>query len=338
MPGEGVGPEVVGAALAVLEAAAKSTGVSVEIQLGGDTSSRKLGAEIAGLCESVFAAGGAILCGPVGGRFVYELRETFDLYAKLVPIRPSPALEDASIVRPERARSADFLIVRENVGGVYFGEYGRREGGRLAYQHFSYHAAQVRRILTVATRLARRRSGRLTVIVKNGGIPEVSALWREQAQALVGEPPIQLEVLDVDNASFQLVAQPERFDVVAAPNLLGDVLADSASVLLGSRGMSFSANFGPGRRVVYQTGHGAAHDLAGADRANPVAQILSMAAMLRESFELNELAVCIESAVERVLAAGFRTRDIAGPASRVVGTRELAARIAEEAATRAELA
>jgi 3-isopropylmalate dehydrogenase len=145
-------------------------------------------------------------------------------------------------------------------------------------------------------------------------------------------------MLDVDNASFQLVAQPRRFDVVVAPNLLGDVLADSASVLLGSRGMSFSANFGPGRRAVYQTGHGAAHDLAGSDRANPAAQILTMAAMLRESFDLGRVAVCIESAVERVLAAGFRTLDIAGPTSRVVGTRELAERIAEEAATRADLA
>lgn len=331
VPGEGVGPEVVGGALAVLEAATRSTGVSVEVSRGGDTSSRKLNADIASLCESTFAAGGAVLCGPVGGRFVYDLRGHFDLYAKFVPIRPSPALADVSIVRPERAEGVDLVIVRENVGGVYFGEYGRRAGGRVAYQNFHYDADRVARLLGVAARLAAQRRGRLTVIVKNGGIPEVSALWREQAQEVAAGLPIELEALDVDNASFQLLSQPRRFDVVVAPNLLGDVLADSTTVLLASRGLSHSANLGAEGRAVYQTGHGAAYDLAGSDRANPLAQILTLATMLRESFGLESTAARIEAAVEDVLAAGFRTPDTAAPGSRVVGTRELAERIAEQA-------
>jgi 3-isopropylmalate dehydrogenase len=336
VPGEGVGPEVVGGALAVLEAAAGSTGVAVDVRRGGDTSARKLTTEVATLCESTFADGGAVLCGPVGGRFVYDLRGHFDLYAKFVPIRPSPALADVSIVRPERAEGIDLVIVRENIGGVYFGEYGRREGGRVAYQHFCYHADRVARLLGVAARLATQRRGRLTVIVKNGGIPEVSALWREQAQAVCAGLPVELEALDVDNAGFQLLSQPGRFDVVVAPNLLGDVLADSTTVLLASRGLSHSANLGSEGRAVYQTGHGAAYDLAGSDRANPVAQILTLATLLRESFGLESTAARVEAAVEDVLAAGFRTPDIAAPGSRVVGTRELAARIAERAAQRSD--
>jgi 3-isopropylmalate dehydrogenase len=331
VPGEGIGPEVVGAALAVLEAVATSDDLPIEVRSGGDTSGRKLSAEVAGLCESVFAAGGSVLCGPVGGRFVYELRGRFDLYCKIVPIRPTPVLADAAIVRPERLVGVDLLIVRENVGGVYFGEYGRRDEGRVAYQNFSYRAEQVSRIVAVAARLAEGRRGRLTVIVKNGGIPEVSALWREQGQAAAAETGVEVEALDVDNAGFQLIAQPQRFDVVVAPNLLGDVLADSTTALLGSRGLSYSANLGSEGRAVYQTGHGAAYDLAGSDQANPVAQILTLAAMLRESFGLVQAAAQVESAVERVLASGFRTPDIAGPHSRVVGTRELAERIAEEA-------
>jgi 3-isopropylmalate dehydrogenase len=337
LPGEGIGPEVVGAALRVLEAVARAAGVHFDVR--EDRGARRrtghaLSEEVAGFCASVFEAGGAVLCGPVGGRFVYELRGRFDLYCKLVPLRPSPALADASIVRPERLGGVDLLIVRENVGGVYFGEFGRRDDGRVAYQHFSYSADQVARIVAIAVELAARRRGKLTVIVKNGGIPEVSALWREQAEAAAAGRGVAVEAVDVDNASFQLVAQPQRFDVVVAPNLLGDVLADAATILIGSRGMSYSTNFGPQGRAVYQTGHGAARDLAGSDGANPVAQILSLAMMLRESFGLARLALRIEAAIERVLASGFRTADIAGPRNRIVGTREMAERIAEEAAER----
>ena len=334
LPGEGIGPEVIGAALGVLHAVTSSSERSfdvctaeVSMHAGGP-----LAEELAQFCDATFAGGGAVVCGPAGGRFVYDLRARFDLYCKLVPIRPSPALADVAIVRAERLRDVDVLIVRENVGGLYAGEFGRREEGHVAFQHCVYGTDQVARLVRIAASLAQRRRGRLTAIVKSGGIPEVSALWREQAQVAGASAGVELEVLEVDNASFQLVANPSRFDVVAAPNLFGDVLADGATVLLGSRGMSYSANFGPGGRAIYQTGHGAAHDLAGSGRADPVAQILSVAMMLRETFALEREAAAIEAAVERVLAAGWRTPDIAGPASRVVGTRELSERIAEQAA------
>ncbi|MGH7893748.1 MAG: isocitrate/isopropylmalate family dehydrogenase, partial [Candidatus Binatia bacterium] len=228
----------------------------------------------------------------------------------------------------------DVLLVRENVGGLYAGEFGRRDGGRVAYQQCAYSIEQVARIVGIAAALARRRRGRLSVIVKSGGIPEVSALWREQAETPAADRGVAIEVLEADNAAFQLIADPHRFDVIVAPNLLGDVLADVGSVLLASRGMAYSANFGPHRRAVYQTGHGAAFDLARSDRANPVAQILALAMMLRESFGLSGTALEIEDAVERVLASGLRTPDVAGPGSSVVGTRVLAERIAMEVADR----
>ena len=329
VPGEGIGPEVVDAALIVLDAVTRRSGLRLEVRRDGESGGRLI-EECVEFCRAIFTAGGAVLCGPMGGRFVYDLRAAFDLYCKIVPLRPSPALADVSIVRPERLAGVDVVIVRENVGGLYFGESGRREGGRVAYQHVCYSADQVARSIEVAARLARLRRGRLSVVVKTGGVPEVSALWSEQAATVASAHAVDLEVIEADNASFQLVADPGRFDVVVAPNLFGDLLADAATVLLGTRGMSYSANFGPEGRAVYQTGHGAAHDLRGTDRANPVAQILSVAMLLRESFALGREALRIESAVESVLASGVRTPDIAGPGSRIVGTRELAECIAME--------
>ena len=336
LPGEGIGPEVVEAALLVLDAVTQASQLPVTVQRAaapaGGRQRSWLKGEGVEFCERIFAAGGTLFCGPLGGRSVYELRARFDLYCKLVPLRPTAALADAAIVRPERLMDVDVLIVRENLGGVYAGEFGRRDGGRIAYQTFAYHVDQVERIVQVAARLAVARRGRLTVTGKTGGVPEVSALWRETAEAVASEHGLAADFLEIDNASYQLIADPRRFDVILAPNFLGDILADSATVLLGSRGMSFSANYGPDGRAAYQTGHGAAHDLTSLDRANPVAQIQSAALMLHETFGLIDAARCIETAVENVLAAGWRTPDIAGPDSRVVGTRQLAEIIAREAA------
>jgi len=338
LPGEGIGPEVIDAALAVLEAVLRAKGIPFEIRraagIGAGARQRSwLTEESVEFCHSIFAADGALLCGPMSGRSVYDLRARFDLYCKLVPLRPSPALADVAIIRPERLTGVDVLIVRENLGGLYAGEFGRREAGRVAYQSFFYHADQVARIVGVATRCAVLRRGRLAVIGKAGGVPEVSALWREITEAVASEQGIVADVLEIDNACYQLVADPHRFDVVVAPNFLGDILADAATILLGSRGMSYSANFGPQGRAAYQTGHGAAHDLAGGDRANPVAQILSAAMMLRESFGLAEEADCVETAVETVLASGLRSPDVAGAGSRVASTQQLAECMAREAAS-----
>lgn len=336
LSGEGVGPEVVGAAVTVLEAAARAFGVDLHVMRAPEPDSwfaqgRAVRSEMTAFFGTAFAAGAPVICGPVGGRFVYELRSALGLYCKFVPVRPLAALEDASLVRPERTRGVDVLILRENLGGLYQGAYGRRDEGRIAYQEATYHQDQVDALLAVAVRAAAARDGRLAVVSKPGGIPAVSRLWCERAEALVPEG-VTIEHLEVDNACYQLVADAHRFDVVAAPNLLGDVLADTAALLLGSRGMALSANFGSPGCAVYQTGHGAAHDLAGRDVANPVAQIHSVAMMLRESLDLPDVAAAIEDAVVATLADGVRTADIAGPSSRIVGTRELA----EEVARRVE--
>jgi 3-isopropylmalate dehydrogenase len=335
--GEGIGPEVVQGALAVLEAVGDACTLKYELHVGAPVqrTADDTGA-LGGATEEFFAvmleARAPIICGAVGGRFVYEVRARFDLYCKLVPVSPSAVLADASILRPERVHGVDVLIVRDNVGGLYQGAFGRRDDGRTAFQEAVYGADQVDRLLAVAVRAAAARRGRLAVITKPGGIPSVSALWRERADAVPNPSGVTIEEVEVDNACFQLVADPFRFDVVAAPNMLGDVVADTAALVLGSRGMALSANFGETGRAVYQTGHGAAYDLAGTNQANPVAQIQSLAMLLRESLRRPDAAAVVQLAVDNVLGRGLRTPDIAGPASTVVGTRELADAIALEVA------
>lgn len=326
--GEGIGPEVIAAAMTVLAAAADRAGLSLDLVEAGTIGSvGAYGFRVDDAAEhfydTAFDDGRPVLTGPAGGRFVYELRARYDLFAKLVPVRPMAELADASIVRPERISDVDVLIVRDNVGGLYQGAFGRRDDGRTAFQEASYRAEQVERLLGVALAAARCRKGRLAVVTKPGGIPAISALWRECAEGL-DAPDVAIEVIEVDNACYQLVADPHRFDVVATPNMLGDVVSDTAALVLGSRGMSYSANFRGDGRAVYQTGHGAAHDLAGLDRANPVAQIRSMAWLVRESLGLPDLADAIDDAVTRTLASGIRTADIAGPGSEVVGTQAMA--------------
>lgn len=334
--GEGIGAEVVGAARGVLDRICANARRPIEIVVGGKIGrpaqaecGAALSHEVTEFCESVFCRGGAILCGPGGGRFVYDLRAHFSLYCKLTPIRHIAALDDASILRPERLEGVDLIVVRENAGGLYFGRSELIAGNdRAAIQHCSYRDSEVRRVLQPALDLARRRRGRLALAVKPDGVPAISALWRENLEQLAAGTGVTCQVLEVDNAAYQLIANPRELDVLVAPNMLGDVLSDAASLLLGSRGMSYSGNFGPTRRAVYQTGHGAAHDLAGQDCANPVGQIFSLAMMLRESFGWQHEAAAIETAIATVLGQGWRTPDIASTGSRVIGTRELGERIA----------
>lgn len=338
LPGEGIGPEVVDAALKVLEAVGKLYEIEFDLRMSPELGppgphGRTLNDNVADYVQSILGLGAPLFCGAVSGRFVYELRARFDLYCKLTPVRPSTSLLDASIVRPDRVVDVDLLLVRENVGGLYQGEYGRSDGGRVAYQHLTYDADQVDRVLEVSFRAAQSRSGRVTVVTKHGGIPEVSALWRERTSAIAEDFAIDSESIEVDNACFQLVADPRRFDVMVAPNMLGDIVADASALLLGSRGMSFSGNFGQGRAAVYQTGHGAAYDLAGTDTANPVGQILSLAMLLRESLGLVDAAHNVESAIERVFARGLRSADVANAEHTILGTQALAKAIADAMAS-----
>jgi 3-isopropylmalate dehydrogenase len=336
LPGEGIGPEIIDASIRLLAAIESVTGLTFELRYGGKIgvdavreSGQALTPAVTGFCADVFSAGGAIFCGPGGGRFVYDLRATFDLFCKLVPLQPLPALAGTGVLVPGAVRDVDILLIRENTGGLYVGETGTEvtDGGTRAWHRFHYDEDEVDRILRLAIRAARLRRGQLCVVTKPAGVPGISGLWRSRAEALGRDAGIDLRILEIDNACYQIVADARSFDVIVAPNMFGDVLADGASVLLGSRGMSYSANYSPGGCAVYQTGHGAAYDLAGTDRANPVGQIQSLAMMLRESFGLPDIAQALVDATNAVLAAGVRTPDVLAAGCRSVGTRALASHI-----------
>jgi len=242
-----------------------------------------------------------------------------------------PMLAAASVFRAEALAGIDLLFVRENRGGLYFGEYGesRTAGTRRAFHRFQYDETEVRRILNVGINIARGRRRHMTVIDKPGGIPSISNLWRDIANELCRNSNIDLGFLEVDTANYRVMADPRSLDVVVAPNLFGDVLADGAAALLASRGMSYSANFSDNRVGVYQTAHGAAYDLAGLDRANPLGQIYSLAMLLHESFHIPGIHATIVNAIADVLDAGWRTPDIMQPGGREIGTADMSARVAE---------
>lgn len=339
LPGEGIGPEVTDAALSVLEVLQAHGGSRFNVRTGGPIGGEArrqtghcLPESVIEFCASVFDQHGAMLCGAGGERFVYDLRAHFDLYCKFIPLRAATAPCEAGALRPGHADHADIVVVRENTSGLYFGSWGMQrngDGGLTAYQHCQYHEPEVERILDVGLRLAQQRRGHVTVITKPGGVPAISQLWADKLHELNEHHRVTARLLEVDHAVYQLIAEPEAFDVVICSNMFGDVLGDCGALLLGGRGMSFSANFGAPGRAVYQTGHGAAWDLAGTDRANPLGQISALAMMLRESFDLPDAAAAVEQAMRHTLASGVRTADIAGPEHQVVGTREMARRIGD---------
>lgn len=346
LPGEGVGPDVVGAALEVL-AAVSEGGARFDVATGGPigrdaelSTGRPLTEEVESFCARAFTAGGAVLAGAGGGRFVYDLRRRFDLYCKISPLQPREPLREACRLKAEAVAGADVLIVRENAGGEYLGTWGesRDERGRVCRHAFEYDEARVRRLVDAAARLAAARSGRLAVVIKDAGLPAVSALWRDVARDAAERSGVTLRVLDIDLVAYLLLQDPLGFDVVAASNLFGDVLADLGAVLLGSRGVSFSGNYSAAGAAVYQTNHGSALDLAGRDRANPIGQILALAMLLRESFGLRREAAWIEEGVDEALRHGFRTFDVAVSGTTVVGTAEMGGRIARAVERRARRA
>ncbi len=331
LEGEGIGPEVIGVARQALRALEASGTVAAEVRLGPRSPGFD---EACAFCAEIFAAGGPLLCGPFGGRFVYDLRRRFDLFCKLSPLKPSPALRGASRLRPEFLADVDILVVRENTGGVYQGRWGETPGpeGRVAEHSFGYAETEVRRILAVGARLAASRRRRMAVIVKPGGVPSISRLWCDCAADASRAAGVDLANLDVDYAAYKLVQHAHDLDVIVAPNMFGDILADLGAVLLGSRGVSFSGNFSPAGAAVYQTNHGAAKDLAGTGRANPAGQVLSLAMLLRESFGLDDAASLLEAALEDAWASGFRTFDVMAPGASLVGTAAMGDRIAESVA------
>lgn len=337
LPGEGIGPEIIEVSIDLLKVIEARLPVAFDLRVGGKIgkdaikeSGKALTEEVVRFSRGIFDLGCPLLCGPGGERFVYDLRRQFDLYCKLAPIAPLPSMAGTGPLKASAVQGVDILVVRENTGGLYQGEFGMEQvdGQRHAFHRFDYVDAQVERIMEAACRLAGKRNGKLCVVTKPGGVPSISQLWEDVAAASCRKHGISLRVLEIDNACYQMISDAASFDVVVAPNMFGDVIADNAALLLGSRGMSYSANYSADGFAVYQTGHGAAHDLTGLNKANPVGQMLSLAMLLHESFGMDAIANAIRESINDTLAAGWRTADIAVQGCRVVGTREISNEIA----------
>jgi 3-isopropylmalate dehydrogenase len=260
------------------------------------------------------------------------MRDYFDLFFKISPLQIANGLPEASRLRDEALRGVDILVTREGKAGIYQGRWSDDrsiQGSRTARHFVEYTEMQVRRFLNASAKLAMLRRGNLTVVWKESGVPSISRLWRDCADEAAQRFGVTCCLIDIDLMSYRLIQDAPSFNVIAAPNLFGDVLADLGAVLLGSRGISYSGNYNVHGHSVYQTNHGAAYDLAGSDRANPVGQILSLAMMLRESFCLIHASRAIEQAVRLVWNQGYCTADTVVPGRRVIGTREMGSRVAE---------
>jgi 3-isopropylmalate dehydrogenase len=339
LEGEGIGPDVLGVCLRLLRILEETRDLKFDLRFGGEIgvvaknqNGKPLPDNIIQFCRNIFLQGGAILNGPGGDRYVYDLRVQFDLFCKLSPLKVSPALLNAGCMKPESVRDVDILLVRENVSGFYQGQWGEsatENEGQQAEQSCRYTEKQVCRIVKVAANLAKARRGHLSVVVKDGGVPTISKLWRDCAVEIAQKSNIEYSILNVDFAAYKLIQHAHDFDVMVAPNLFGDVLGDLGSVLIGSRGLSFSGNFAANGAAVYQTNHGSGYDLVGKDIANPVGQIYSLAMMLRESFALHDEANLLEDAITHVWNQGWRTFDIAEEGCKTVGMSEMGDLIAQ---------
>jgi 3-isopropylmalate dehydrogenase len=336
--GEGVGPQLTNLCVDLLGALSERFGHSFDIRFGGPIGLEAMRAggdvlseEVRAFCAEIFASGGAILAGPGGGRFVYDMRRWFNLYLKLNPLERYPELEGDTPVRWRSQVPVDVVVVRENLGGLYQGrsEMHEEEAGPRVEHSFGYAENDVARLVDAAARLAAKRRGHLTVVAKDAGLPDLTRLWFTCAHRSARRYGIELRTLDIDYAVYAFMSAPEEFDVVAVPNCFGDILADLGGVICGSRGLTFGGSYSETGAAVYQTNHGSAYDLAGTDTANPVGQILSLAMMLRESYGLHRESDAVVDAVRQTWREGWRTADLMAPGRRLTGTADFADRVIE---------
>lgn len=356
LPGDGIGPEVTAAAVAVLRAVAARYGHDFDFSehLIGGAAIDASGSALPDATLAAARSADAILLGAVGGpkwsdpsakvrpeQGLLAIRKALDLYANLRPVKPHAATLGASPIKPHLLQGVDLIVVRELTGGIYFGDKARSDSD--ASDLCRYSVAEIERVVRHAAGLARARSGRLTSVDK-ANVLETSRLWREVATRVVREefPDVQLEHQLVDSMAMHLLARPRSFDVIVTENMFGDILTDEASMLAGSLGLLPSASLGegssgpdgsaqPSRQIgLYEPIHGSAPDIAGKGVANPYAAILSAAMLLRHALGLEGEAQCVELAVSRALEAGVFTADLASDRSRAVGTRAVTTAVLEQ--------
>ena len=339
--GDGIGPEIVEQALRVLDAVAKKYGhkfTYTDVDMGG-IAIDKWGEPLpAAMLEKCLAAD-SVLLGAVGGpkwdglpgdkrpeKGLLALRSGMGLYANNRPAKLWPQLAAASPLKPEIVeKGIDFLVVRELIGGVYFGSHTTEEcgGEQKATDVMSYAEHEIERIGRIAFETARKRRKKVTSVDK-ANVLDTSRLWRRVMHRLAEEyPDVEYADMLVDNTAMQIVKNPGQFDVVVTENMFGDILSDEASMITGSIGMIPSSSLGEGSRGLYEPIHGSAPDIAGQNKANPIGTILSAAMMLKYSFDLDEEAAAIEAAVHKVLDEGLRTGDMMAEGCTLVSCSEM---------------
>jgi len=352
LPGDGIGPEVVEEAMAVLSQAGDIYGFAVDVEegpVGGasiDAHGKPLTDEVLAMAKS----SDAVVLGAMGGpkwdaldysirpeRALLALRQELGLFANLRPVKLFAPLAQASTLKPEVVEGTDLVVVRELTGGIYFGQpkgvTTEADGSERGVNTLVYTTPEIERIARVAFEAARRRRGRVTSVDK-ANVLESTELWRKVVTRVRDEEgygDVELDHVLVDNCAMQLIRDPRQFDVIVTTNMFGDILSDEAAMLTGSIGMLPSASLG-GKVGMYEPVHGSAPDITGQDKANPLATILTVALMLRHSFDQGDAADLIEQAVERVLEAGYRTPDIAEGEGPVVGCKKMGALVRQEIA------
>jgi 3-isopropylmalate dehydrogenase len=319
LPGDGIGPEIMDSARAVLD---RLGGFDITDHAIGGISIDQHGTALTPETLEACLGADAVLLAAVGGpkwdttspddprpeQGLLGLRKGLGLFANLRPIRPAPSLLDASPLKRDRIEGTDLLVVRELIGGIYFGDSGRN--GDTAYDTNTYSVEEIDRITRVAFKFARRK----VTSVDKANVMETSRLWRETVERVAKDyPATPLEHLLVDNAAMQLVSRPADFDVILTENLFGDILSDEAAMLTGSLGMLPSASIGDGSGPgLFEPVHGSAPDIVGTGKANPLAMLGSVAMMLRYGLRREDEAAELDSAIDRALAEGLRTPDLGG--------------------------
>ena len=346
LPGDGIGPEVCNEAIKVINHLNDiyKLDILIEESAVGGSAYEEFGNPLPEDTLKAAKEADAILLGAVGGpkwdnidyelrpeRALLGLRAELDLFANLRPAILSKYLSDSSSLKSDKVQDLNLLIVRELTGGIYFGEpRGRSKSGDSAFNTMIYSKTEIARIGRIAFEAAQKRNKNLCSVDK-ANVLEVSVLWREVISQLSEEyPDVELSHMLVDNAAMQLVRDPKQFDVIVTGNLFGDILSDIAAMLTGSIGMLPSASLNSENKGMYEPVHGSAPDISGKELANPIAAILSVAMMLKYSFNMNEASSAIENSIQEVLSEGYRTYDLEGSEKNKLSTSEMGNKIIEK--------